>query len=112
MFRDSGLPGDSFCEALVRSVPGHLGEGGIAHLLVSWAHAADGDWTPPLRACWIDGNGCDAVFLHHSSHEPLGYANEHNRIHSRARRPIAARSSAGSSTTGSSGSSASGGARS
>jgi methylase of polypeptide subunit release factors len=83
VFRDSGLPGDSFCEALVRSVPRHLREGGIAHLLVSWVHAADGDWTVPLHA-WVDGSGCDALLLHHSSQEPLVYANEHNRIHAQA----------------------------
>jgi methylase of polypeptide subunit release factors len=80
VFRDSGLPGDSFCEALVRSAPRHLNDGGTAHLLVSWAHGADEDWSAPLRA-WVDGSGCDALLLHHISQEPLEYANGQNCMH-------------------------------
>jgi methylase of polypeptide subunit release factors len=78
-FRDSGLPGDSFCEALVRGLPRHLNEGGTAHVLVSWAHAAAEDWSSPLRR-WVEGSGCDALLLHHSSQEPIEYANGENRM--------------------------------
>jgi hypothetical protein len=79
-FRDSGLPGDSFCEALVRGLPRHLNDGGTAHVLVSWAHGASEDWSAPLRG-WVEGSGCDALLLHHSSLEPLAYANGENRMH-------------------------------
>jgi hypothetical protein len=79
VFRDSGLPGDSFCETLVRSVPEHLSEGGIAHALVSWAHRPEEDWSAPLRR-WVEGSGCDAILLHHSSQGPLDYAASWNRI--------------------------------
>lgn len=78
-FRDSGLPGDSFCEALVRGLPGHLAEGGVAHMLASWAHGANEDWSAPLRR-WLDGSGCDAILLRWSSQEPLEYASGWNRI--------------------------------
>jgi hypothetical protein len=80
LFRDSGLPGDSFCEALVRALPSHLREGGIAHLLVAWAHGVDEPWSAPLRR-WLDGSGCDALLLRHVSQEPLEYAREQNRMH-------------------------------
>ena len=79
-FRDSGLPGDSFCEGLVRGLPAHLAEGGTAHVLVSWGHGADEDWSAPLRR-WIEGSGCDALLLHHASQDPLEYANGENRMH-------------------------------
>jgi SAM-dependent methyltransferase len=73
VYRDSGLPGDAFCEQLVRRVPEFLAEGGFAHLLVSWVHGRDEDWTARLRA-WIEGSGCDALLLRFRTHEPLAYA--------------------------------------
>jgi SAM-dependent methyltransferase len=76
-FRDSGLPGDAFCERLVREVPPYLTEVGLAHLLVSWAHRADEDWSAPLRA-WVDGSGCDAMLLRYASEDPLAHAAEWN----------------------------------
>jgi methylase of polypeptide subunit release factors len=78
-FRDSGLPGDSFCEAMVRALPAHLNEGGVAHALVSWAHGADEDSSAPLRA-WVEDSGCDALLLYHGSQRPLEYASGENRL--------------------------------
>ena len=77
LFRDSGLPGDSFCEALVREVGGYLNEGGHAQLLAEWAHAADEPWDAPLRR-WVAGSGCDALLLHYVSRDPLRHAAEWN----------------------------------
>jgi hypothetical protein len=78
-FRDSGLPGDSFCEALVRGLPGVLADGGFAHALVSWAHGAAEDWSAPLHR-WLDGSGCDALLLRVDSQAPLEYAAGWNRV--------------------------------
>jgi methylase of polypeptide subunit release factors len=71
-FRDSGLPGDSFCEGLVRRLPEFLNEDGFAHVLVSWVHGP-GDWETPLRA-WVEDSGCDAILFHYVTHEPVAYA--------------------------------------
>jgi hypothetical protein len=74
-YRDSGLPRDTLCEQVVRSVPGVLAEGGFAHILLSWAHApGDGDeWAEPLRE-WVRGTGCDAWLLHYRTDDPLAHA--------------------------------------
>jgi methylase of polypeptide subunit release factors len=79
VFRDSGLPGDSFCEALVRALPDHLDGGGIAVTLLSWTHGATGDATAPV-AGWLAGRGCDAILLHYASSDPLTYAAGWNRL--------------------------------
>ena len=73
VYRDSGLPGDAFCEQLVRRLPEFLVEGGLAHVLVSWVHRRDEDWAPRLRG-WVEGSGCDALLLRFRTHEPLAYA--------------------------------------
>jgi methylase of polypeptide subunit release factors len=78
VYRDSGLPGDSFCEGLVRRTPAHLAEGGYAFALVSWVHGREDDWTEPPRR-WVGGGGCDALLLRYASHEPLSYAAGWNR---------------------------------
>jgi hypothetical protein len=77
-FRDSGLPGDSFVEGLVRTVPAYLREGGTAHVLVEWALDPEQEWSQPLRR-WVDGNGCDSLLFEFSEQEPLDYAELWNR---------------------------------
>jgi SAM-dependent methyltransferase len=76
-FRDNRLRGDAFCEQLVRGVPAHLAPGGLAHLLVSWGHRADEDWSAPLRR-WVGATGCDAILLRYASEDPLTHAAEWN----------------------------------
>jgi SAM-dependent methyltransferase len=76
ILRDGGLAGDSFCERLVRRVPGYLKEGGLAAVLVGWV-VRDGDWMAPLRS-WVDGSGCDALLLHFVTQDPLTYAADWN----------------------------------
>ena len=73
VYRDSGLPGDSFSEGMVRRIPEFLGDGGYGHVLVEWAYAPGEDWHAPLRR-WVEGSGCDALLLHHLSQDPLSYA--------------------------------------
>jgi methylase of polypeptide subunit release factors len=77
-FRDSGLPGDSFCEALVRDLPAYLEEGAFGHALVCWVHGEREDWSAPLRR-WVDGGGCDALLFRYRCWTPLDYAAGWNR---------------------------------
>jgi hypothetical protein len=79
VYRDSGLPGDSFCEGLIRSLPGYLEEGGLAHVLVEWAHEPDEPWSAPLRR-WVERSGCDALLFHYASHDPLSRAADENEL--------------------------------
>jgi SAM-dependent methyltransferase len=78
VFRDSGLPSDSFCEAVIRGLPAHLTEGGLGHVLVSWVHGDEEDWRAPLLR-WLEGSGCDAVLLRYRTWAPLTYAASANR---------------------------------
>ncbi len=78
IFRDGGLPGDQFSEAVVRSVPTHLAEGGFASVLCSWTHDQAEEWSGHLKP-WVADNGCDAWLLHGVTHDPLGYAATWNR---------------------------------
>jgi hypothetical protein len=72
-YRDSGLPADQLCYQVVKAAAEHLTEGGFAHVLVSWAHAVDGDWADPLRG-WVDGTECDAWLLHYRTSDPIAHA--------------------------------------
>jgi hypothetical protein len=72
-YRDSGLPADSLCRAIVERVPEFLTDGGFAHLLVSWVHEPEGDWAAPLRA-WVEGRGCDTWLMHYKTEDPLTHA--------------------------------------
>ncbi len=72
-YRDGGLSGDAICERLVRETPDYLTEGGIAHLVLSWAiRAGEEPDDPVLR--WVDGIGCDALLLRYNVETPLQYA--------------------------------------
>jgi methylase of polypeptide subunit release factors len=72
-YRDSGLPGDELCRSVVEEAARHLAEGGFAHVLVSWAHPAGGDWAEPLRV-WVEQSGCDAWLLHYRTSDPVAHA--------------------------------------
>jgi methylase of polypeptide subunit release factors len=72
-YRDSELPADELCRAIVGDAAAHLQEGGFAHVLVSWAHAAEGDWAEPLRR-WVQERGCDAWLLHYRTNDPLTHS--------------------------------------
>lgn len=72
-YRDSGLSGDAICERLVRETPDHLEEGGVAHLVLSWAIRA-GEEPDDAVLRWVDGTGCDALLLRYNLESPLEYA--------------------------------------
>ena len=72
-YRDSGAPADELCRRIVREAPEHLADGGFAHVLVSWAVPAGGDWAAPLRQ-WVDGSGSDAWLLHYRTSDALSHA--------------------------------------
>jgi SAM-dependent methyltransferase len=78
VFRDSGVRGDRFCADLVRAVPAHLTEGGLANVLVSWTPARGEDWSAEPRR-WVEGSGCDAIVLRYLAFSPLGHAAQWNR---------------------------------
>jgi methyltransferase family protein len=77
IFRDSGLPGDTFSEGLVRRMPDFLAEDGLGFVLVEWVHRGGEEWTAAPRR-WVDGSGCDALILHYTSSDPLSYAGAWN----------------------------------
>lgn len=73
-YRDSGMAGDSMCEALVRGMPSRLAPGGVAQLLANWIVTAEGAW-PDRVANWLIGAGCDAWVWHWNVTEPAEYVN-------------------------------------
>jgi SAM-dependent methyltransferase len=77
-FRDSGLEGDEISRRVVRGAAERLRDGGHAIVLVGWAHGREQNWAEPLRP-WVEGLGCDALLLRHSSSDPLDYAVGFNR---------------------------------
>ncbi len=72
-YRDSGMPGDSLCERVVREAPQRLTEGGFATVLMSWWHHSPDDWRVRPRA-WLADGGCDAWLLRADTADPVAYA--------------------------------------
>jgi hypothetical protein len=73
LFRDSGFPGDTFCEQVLRKAPEHLREGGWASILFSWGHRDDEHWADRPRS-WVEGSGCDAWILRLRADDVFSYA--------------------------------------
>ncbi len=72
-YRDSGLPGDSISERVIRELPSHLKENGFASVLFNWHHRDDTDWAErPLS--WAADCGCDVWLTAFQSEQPLRYA--------------------------------------
>ena len=63
--------GSDATPGVVRGAGEHLAPGGLAQLLVNWAHPP-ADWAGPLRS-WIPA-GCDGLVVHHASMRPRQYA--------------------------------------
>jgi len=73
VYRDSGLPGDSVCEKVIRGAPLHLRDGGFAVVLFNWHHRGEEDWTErPLS--WTVASGCDVWLMRFGSQLPVPYA--------------------------------------
>ncbi|HET6865573.1 MAG TPA: methyltransferase, partial [Solirubrobacteraceae bacterium] len=62
-FRESPLPGDAFCEELVRDAPGSLSDDGVACLLASWIVGPDEDWAARPTA-WTSDVDQGRLLLH------------------------------------------------
>jgi hypothetical protein len=73
LFRDGTYPVDDLCRTLVRSVPGHLTEGGHFQCLASWAQVTGEDWRDRL-AGWSAGTGCDTLVLVREVLDPAAHA--------------------------------------
>ena len=52
LYRDSGLGATVSRSGWCKKRRAHLRPAGTAHILMSWIHDADGDWSEPLRA-WV-----------------------------------------------------------
>jgi methylase of polypeptide subunit release factors len=72
MYRDSGIAGDGFCEALVRGIPEHLAPGGTAALLANWLVREDTDWRERVGD-WVRATGCDAWVVQREMADPAEY---------------------------------------
>jgi SAM-dependent methyltransferase len=75
MWRDAAQSGGvgRLCQVLLNEVTRCLRPDGWASMLASWIHAADGDWSTPVRS-WLAELGCDAWVLRFSTQDPLSYA--------------------------------------
>ncbi|HWL37603.1 MAG TPA: methyltransferase [Frankiaceae bacterium] len=69
-YRDSGVAGDAVSERLVREVPSHLADGGVAQLLANWVHVRGADWRERVSG-WLDL--CDALVLQREVLDPAEY---------------------------------------
>ena len=70
VYRDSGLPGDQVVEQIVREVPDHLTDGGIAQVLANWVVLRGVPWEERLSG-WI--RGCDAWVVQREVLDPAAY---------------------------------------
>ena len=73
IYRDGGMPGDGFCERLIREVPAVLEEGGFCQILCNWAHYRDQDWRERV-ARWFENSGCDAWVMRVGTEAAAAYA--------------------------------------
>ncbi len=65
--------GPAICELIIGDAGSHLSKGGLAFVLATWTHEADGDWSAPVRG-WIEDTGCDTILLRYRSEDPASYA--------------------------------------
>jgi len=72
-YRDSGLPGDTISEQVIRNAPRFLREGGFATVLFNWHHQDLDDWADRPKQ-WVAASGCDAWLLSSEHADPIGYA--------------------------------------
>jgi SAM-dependent methyltransferase len=77
VFRDSGLPGDTVSEQLVRELPAFLADDAFATMTISWIV---GDDVAARPRAWLEGSGCDAWILHTPPEDPLRSAASWNRM--------------------------------
>jgi hypothetical protein len=73
IFRDSGMPGDTFCEQILRQAPNYLREDGWGSVIFSWGHRNDDHWSDRPRT-WVEGCGCDGWILRLRADDVFSYA--------------------------------------
>jgi hypothetical protein len=73
VYRDSGLPGDSFCRKLIREAPACLEEGGLFQFLSDCMIPAGVDWKEHVSN-WFEQTGCDAWVIRSTTYSPAAYA--------------------------------------
>jgi hypothetical protein len=71
VYRDSGLPGDSVVEHIVRAAPAHLTDGGWCQILTNWIVARDATWEERLEG-WL-ADDCDAFVVQRELLDPAAY---------------------------------------
>jgi methylase of polypeptide subunit release factors len=71
VYRDSGLPGDSAVEHIVRGLPAHLRPGGLGQVLANWAILRDRPWDERLAEWLVPG--CDAWVVQREVLDPAEY---------------------------------------
>jgi methyltransferase family protein len=71
VYRDSGLPGDSVVEHIVRGAPRHLTDRGWCQVLANWAIEDGRPWDERL-ATWLDPD-CDALVVQREVLDPAAY---------------------------------------
>ncbi|MEI2810238.1 MAG: methyltransferase [Nocardioides sp.] len=69
-YRDSGFPGDSVVERIIRAAPQHLNEGGWCQVLANWA-ITDIAWEERIGG-WLDPS-CDALIVQREVLDPAAY---------------------------------------
>ena len=72
-FRDSGMPGDTFCEQILRQAPDYLREGGWCSIIFNWGHRNDEHWSGRPRT-WLERCGCDVWILRLRADDVFSYA--------------------------------------
>jgi SAM-dependent methyltransferase len=73
VYRDSGLPGDTISEQVIRGAPARLRPDGYGVVLCNWYHQQDQHWSERL-AQWVEACGCDVWLLCFHTEDPLTYA--------------------------------------
>jgi len=70
-YRDSDLPADQLCQALVAAAPAHLNPGGWCQVLANWLHLRGEDWRSRVGG-WLPA-GVDAWVLQREVLDPAAY---------------------------------------
>ena len=73
IYRNTDQPGDAGIRKLIGEVPVYLSEGGFAHILANWIHAAEEPWWQPMRRA-VSGKETGAWVIYNGSKDPQTYA--------------------------------------
>ena len=73
VFRDSGLDDDGLGQLLLRDLPAHLTDDGLAVVLLNWLHRRGLDWTEHVSS-WLPEANLRAWFAQRQLLDPSAYA--------------------------------------